>query len=123
MPGTVPQECCPLNESRLKNPARQVSKPNRSEAISLLQPTPNLQLAMDPRIPDDMEAFSFLIPKRVSPQKTEWIVDDKVAGVTAIDVHTFSWPLSQGVHYAKAIIWQTGNNKPVETPKIRFVVK
>lgn len=123
VPGTVPQECCPLNESRPKNPARQISRPNRSEAISLLQPTPNLQLAMDPRIPDDMEAFSFLIPKRVSPQKTEWIVDDKVAGVTAIDVHTFSWPLSQGVHYAKAIIWQTGNNKPVETPKIRFVVK
>lgn len=122
-PGTIPQKYCQLDRLERKHDIGILVKQNHNETITLLQPTPDLQLAMDPHIPDEMEAFSFLIASEINPEKVEWVVDEKVAGITGTDVCKFVWPLTHGTHYAQARIWKLGNNQPIETAKVKFVVR
>jgi penicillin-binding protein 1C len=78
---------------------------------------------MDPHIPDELEAFALAVPKHVRATKIEWIVDGKVAGTTGVDARQYLWPVSKGIHLAKARVWRNGEDGPSETPEVRFVVK
>lgn len=89
----------------------------------LLQPTPGLQLARDPRIPEELEAFAFLLPEHLAPEKVEWLVDGNVAGVTGRNERRFLWPLAGGDHLAQARIWRAGEKEAVTTPVVRFSVR
>jgi penicillin-binding protein 1C len=91
--------------------------------IRLLQPTPGLQIAVDPRIPAESQAFAFRISKKINPSKVEWVLNEKLAGETGKDEHRFLWPLSRGEYIVWARVWQSGQNEPVETPPVAFVVK
>ena len=89
----------------------------------LQQPTPDLQLAMDPRIPDELEAFPFILPEQVQANKVEWLVDGEVVGVTAENIKQYLWKVQRGQHHVQARIWQTGYEEPLETPEVSFQVK
>jgi len=123
VPETIPEQYCNLRESHNQSATEIELVQTPVQTVALLQPTPNLQLAMDPHIPDEMEAFAFMIPKHLKPQKVEWIVDNEVAGVTAAKENQFLWPLSPGTHYARARIWRPGDVTPQETPQVNFQVK
>lgn len=122
-PGAIPHQSCQLHESKGKHEGGILVDQNPGETITLLQPTPDLQLAMDPHIPDGREAFCFLIAREIDPERVEWIVNEKVVGLTGSSVCRFVWPLSHGTHYARARIWLHGDEKPVETPRVQFTVK
>jgi penicillin-binding protein 1C len=96
---------------------------NNPGPIYLLRPTPGLQLAMDPRIPDELEAFPFLLPEGIQAVKVDWIVDKQIVGSTSQGEHQFLWPLSRGIHKAQARVWLKDQTDPVETPEVEFVVK
>ncbi len=87
----------------------------------LLQPTPGLQLAMDPRVPDELEAFPFMLNEDTLAKKIEWVVDGSLVGST--EEGEYLWPLSRGPHTALARVWPLNGNMPVETEAIRFYVK
>ncbi|MGA7874038.1 MAG: penicillin-binding protein 1C, partial [Desulfoferrobacter sp.] len=123
VPETIPEQYCNLRESHKQSATEIELVQTPVQTVALLQPTPNLQLAMDPHIPDEMEAFAFMIPKHLKPQKVEWIVDDEIAGVTAAKENQFLWPLSPGTHCARARIWRPGDVTPQETPQVNFQVK
>ncbi|NSW86493.1 MAG: transglycosylase domain-containing protein [Syntrophobacteraceae bacterium] len=95
----------------------------QSRRVQLQQPTPGLQLAMDPRIPDDLEAFPFVISVPPEVQKVEWLVNGEVAGVTGVGENRFLWPVSRGSHLAMARVWLQGVDAPLETPRIPFAVR
>jgi hypothetical protein len=78
---------------------------------------------MDPRIPDDREAFPFLLPASLQPLQIHWIVDGQKVGETAADEHQFLWPLVRGEHTVQAHVWLTGQTQAVTTPSVTFVVK
>ncbi len=107
LPGTEPP---PRNP-----PAREI-KPLR-----LLRPTNGLQLAMDPRIPDDQEAFSFAVDQVPGGATVHWFVDDVLQATTSTS--EFLWPLQRGTHVVGAKVWLDGSPKPLETPTVRFTVK
>jgi penicillin-binding protein 1C len=88
-----------------------------------VRPTPGLQLAMDPRIPDALEAFPFALPKNVPAVRVDWLVDGRIVGSTAQHTHQFLWPLVRGSHTVQARVWQEGHPEPVDTPAVEFVVK
>ncbi|HIE00302.1 MAG TPA: penicillin-binding protein 1C [Thiotrichaceae bacterium] len=114
VPGTEP----PLN-----GPVVTVAQ-NLSTRLRLKQPTPGLQLAMDPRIPDEYEAFMLKLSEISLPvESVEWLVDGEIIGTTSDEVHQYSWPLSPGTHIAQARIWPTDADKPLTTPLVRFYVK
>ncbi|MDD2814650.1 MAG: penicillin-binding protein 1C [Thiotrichaceae bacterium] len=93
------------------------------DTLQLQQPTPDLQLAMDPRIPDELEAFPFILPEQTQAQKVEWLVDGEIVGVTAENIKQYLWKVQRGQHHVQARVWQTGNEEPLETPEVSFQVK
>ncbi|MDY0042420.1 MAG: transglycosylase domain-containing protein, partial [Desulforhabdus sp.] len=122
-PGTIPHLKCRFHQSKKESDDGLLEDNNPSETITLLQPTQGLELALDPRIPDENEAFLFLIAREIKPLKVEWIVNEKVAGATGTDTCEFAWPLAYGTHYAKARVWLKEEEPPVETPQVKFTVK
>jgi len=114
VPGTEP----PLDGESV------VTAESGSGQLYLMQPTQGLQLATDPRIPDEYEAFK-LVLSETSPKarSIEWLVDDEVIGTTLADERHFFWPLKRGSHVAQARVWANGSDLPLATPKVRFYVK
>lgn len=123
-PGKEPKEVCTLHrEKGGESPAVAGMFQDRQVDPMLLQPTQGLQLARDPRIPDDLEAFAFLLPERLGPERVEWLVDGLVAGVTGRNERKFLWPLTVGEHLAQARFWVSGEDAPRTTPIVKFSVR
>jgi penicillin-binding protein 1C len=117
VPGTKPAHVCALH-----HPGAPVAPVAATLApLRLLRPTPGLQLAMDPRIPDALEAFPFALPENVPAVRVDWLVDGHLVGSTARS--TFLWPLVRGSHTVQARVWQADHVEPVDTPVVEFVVK
>jgi penicillin-binding protein 1C len=92
-------------------------------ALRLLQPTHGLQLAMDPRIPDELEAFTFTLPEDLRAVKVDWVVDGNVVGSTSDSTNKFPWHLSRGTHVTLAKVWLDGVTDPLKTEAVTFHVK
>jgi penicillin-binding protein 1C len=121
-PGKVPKRRCLLH-GKGGAEARRADAPPASRGIALVQPTTGLQLALDPRIPRELEAFPLELPKGLKTRKIEWLMDGIVIGTTDNRVNRFLWHLSRGRHYAAAKVWLEDRDEPVETPRVKFVVK
>ena len=120
LPATAPPAPCPLHHAT-GGPARAAGP--QAPALQLVQPTPNLQLAMDPHIPDDLEAYALRLARSETWHKGEvqWLVDGTVVGITPADQDRFLWPLRRGVHLAQARLRQ--GEEVVESPTVAFTVK
>lgn len=92
--------------------------------VYLQQPTTDLQLAMDPRIPDQYEAFALILADTSLPiNAIDWIVDGEIIGTTAADARRWLWPIKRGQHLAQAQAWAINSPEPLITPAVRFYVK
>ena len=120
VPGTVPEHVCPRHQPAASTTPVAAPPP---APLRLVRPTPGLQLAMDPRIPDALEIFPFALPKEVSVVRTDWLVDGQVIASTARHTRQFLWPLVRGTHTVQARVWQAGQTEPGTTPVVEFVVK
>jgi penicillin-binding protein 1C len=89
-------------------------------AIVLRRPSEGLQLAMDPRIPDDREAFEFLL-EGVGPGETViWELDGREIQRTRSG--RYLWPLRNGTHRLKATVFR-GTVVVHATETVAFEVK
>lgn len=91
------------------------------DRLRLIQPVPGLEIAFDPRIPPDLQAFAFKLPKHTSASRVEWVVDGEVAGQSK--GNKYLWQVSRGNHSVRARVWRTGETNPMETPEVNFVVR
>ncbi len=107
IPGTEPDP---------RNPALDQKRP-----CHLIQPTNGLQLAMDPRIPDDQEAFSFKLAEIPQLSAVDWYVDNKILATTSAG--EYLWSLRPGQHTTRARVWLNNRDNPVWTPSVKFIVK
>jgi penicillin-binding protein 1C len=105
IPGTVP----PRTGARATSTSAQ---------YRLLQPTPGLLVAHDPRIPSEFEALPMQIAPVAGLQRVEWYVDGKLASSTTRP--SFPWPLQHGTHSVHAKVWTSANAH--DTEEIRFHV-
>lgn len=87
----------------------------------LQRPSHGLQLAMDPRIPDNHEAFQFQMANLPENSMVDWYVDGKHTATTPS--RNFLWPLKKGRHRAMARVRTTDLESPIETACVNFVVK
>jgi len=112
--GTEPQQ----------NPARQAQVAQSTTTRPFLrQPSAGLQLAMDPRIPDHQEAFTFLLVDAGHPiNRIEWVLNDEVVGTSRGETRQFLWPMQRGTYHAQARVWSEDSNMQ-ETPSVTFFVK
>lgn len=119
--GRTPKTICAMHSNK---PGHKLTGAHdTSFPVQLIQPTPGLRLAMDPRIPDDVEAFPLQLPKHLDIEKTKWQVDGKTIGATSRNIHRFLWQLERGRHIAQAQVWLHGKTNPIETPPVEFIVK
>jgi penicillin-binding protein 1C len=125
LPGTSPARFCRGHgEIRAADTAGGSAEKNgMTSPIRLLQPTANLEMAMDPRIPDQVEAYPLKISGQGTAERIEWLVDGIVAGVTGGDQRHFMWPVEQGMHMVQARVWPGEGKDSLTTPAVRFVVK
>lgn len=96
-----------------------------ADAARLRQPTPNLQLALDPRIPDRHEAFLLQVTAGLAAraEQIEWLIDEETVGITEAGRDSYLWPLQRGKHRARARVWLVDSDIPLETPAVAFQVK
>jgi penicillin-binding protein 1C len=96
-------------------------RPEEIAPVFLQQPTEGLQLAMDPRIPDKQEVFSFILANFPVRARADWYVDGRLAASTATG--GYLWNLQRGEHAVRARFWQAESDKFEETATVRFTVK
>lgn len=120
----LPADTCPIHGGARQGERTAPDSPEGPTGpLRLTRPTAGLQLAMDPRIPDELEVFPFMLPETLRPIRTEWLVDGRVAGRTGKGEQRFLWPLSRGEHRALARVWLPGTREAVETRPVTFRVK
>jgi penicillin-binding protein 1C len=94
---------------------------NPKKSYHLIQPTNGLQLAMDPRIPDDQEAFCFKLAKISQVEAVDWYVDDKFLATTFTS--EYLWSMQSGVHRVGARVWLDNRSNPAVISSVKFIVK
>lgn len=72
-----------------------------AENIRLRQPTPGLELALDPRLPAAAQAFRFRLEGVTNRDRVEWTID---GDVTQSEGQSLDWPVSRGPHSVSASI-------------------
>lgn len=88
--------------------------------IEILRPASGLEMAVDPRIPAEKQAFEMRLIGVLPTDEVEWVVDGKklerVVGAKLM------WLLVKGKHSVQAIVWRN-NSKLEQTAKHVFYVK
>jgi penicillin-binding protein 1C len=120
LPGTGPEKDCGLHGDF---PARAEIGESGDAVFRLARPTLNLQMAMDPRIPDEIEAYPLRVVGNGKVERIEWLVDGRVVGTSGRGERHFMWPLARGEHLARARIWERGTGSGQTTPAVRFTVQ
>ncbi len=114
-------DCLNRTEWFIAGTEPKAEKQETAEAdIRLVRPADGIQLAMDPRIPDDREAFEFYLAGITKNEMVDWIVDNKSSG--KIQGGRYLWPMQRGKHVVKATVWKE-QTKVLETGTVQFIVK
>ena len=74
--------------------------------IDIFRPANGLEMAIDPRIPHNKQAFEMRLSGALETDTVEWVIDNE-KHVPTLGI-TFLWPTKIGKHYVEAIIWRNG---------------
>ncbi len=115
------EDCFPRTEYFL--PGTELSRGEQAESptsLTLIRPTEGLQLAYDPRIPADQQAFEFVVDGVAPQHKVAWILNDTL--LTTTQNGRLLWPVSRGSYtlLAKEL---DKEEKIVSAESVHFQVK
>ena len=119
-PGSEPTSVCPENHSESQSVEGLEALDTR---IRIIMPTPGLNLARDPRIPDHLEAIPFEIEAPSDITHVQWLVDDQEIGTSIGTSRKFSWPLVVGHHTVRARVTAANGGFSLDTAPIGFWVR
>ncbi len=89
-------------------------------AMRITQPSPGLQLAVDPRVPLAKQAFAFQLQGVGNDAWVSWLVDGRLQGVGPGGRRL--WPLQRGGHRLRVVVGQDGETA-AQTFSVDFTVK
>jgi penicillin-binding protein 1C len=87
------------------------------------QPSPGLHLALDPRIPDELERFALELEGLPEGARVEWWIDDALFAESSEEDGRALWPPRRGRHVARARVWTSEGGDPKWTDSVGFRVK
>ena len=87
----------------------------------LLQPTPGLLVAHDPRIPSEFERLPLEIDPVGGLRRVDWYIDGRLSASTTSP--SYAWPLRAGAHAVRAMVWLASSSDAHVTEEIRFHVQ
>lgn len=122
VPGTAPAAACRGGHNGL---LRAGSGPRRAMALaaSVVLPTAGLNIAMDPRIPDEREAFPLEAWSPAGIREVRWIVDGREVSRLPGASPRYLWPLSRGHHVVRAEIVAELDGSLLRTGEVGFWVR
>ncbi len=106
----------PANEPRIGAPA-----PEAQPSVYLQHPTQGMQLALDPRLPRDRQAFLFRLANLPDGTPVDRFVDNRLIASTTTGAYL--WPLERGSHAVKARFGSGESGRMQVTPEVGFTVK
>lgn len=118
VPGTEPQRSCAGLHAGFQpatSPAQQ--------RVSISLPTPGLNAARDPRIPDELEAFPFELSSSDGLGEVTWMVDGSEVATRPGKSPRFLWPLEAGHHVVKARAVSAASGDVLESDEVGFWVR
>ncbi|MDY0009891.1 MAG: hypothetical protein RBS08_09315, partial [Bdellovibrionales bacterium] len=92
-----------------------------SVRFGILQPTDGLHMAVDPRMPMDMQQFTFRLAGLRAGQAVEWILNGESLGAAA-ETPAHLWMLRRGAHKLQARVSE-GGAVVFTSPEVSYVVK
>ncbi len=113
LPGTSPMERSTLLSSLGSVPNDQPPD------IRLRQPTPGLRMALDPRLPVELQAFEFELQGALDTDVVEWRID---GGEPEHGGRLHLWPLQRGSHFVSVVVHR-GGELAAQIPPVKFFVK
>ncbi len=117
----VAKNCFPRTEYFIPGTEPKNSEPPREPGgITLVRPTEGLQIAYDPRIPQDVQAFEFVADGVTAEGKVEWVLNGKPVTTTAGG--RFLWPVERG-HYTLLAKEINDGDKVISSDLVHFNVK
>ncbi len=118
--GTEPTSAC----SKRHDPADDgIDAPRSNELVRIVMPTPGLNVARDPRIPDHLEALPLEVDTPSDVTLIEWLVDDREVGTSIGPSRRHLWPIVSGHHTVRARVTRASGARPLETTPIGFWVR
>lgn len=97
------------------------AKAEQKQSFGILQPTEGLHMAIDPRVPMDMQEFAFRLAGLKDGQTVEWLLNGESLGAASA-MPSHSWMLKRGRHKLQARISENGHDI-FTTPAVSYVVK
>jgi len=94
---------------------------NKSGRPSIMVPTPGLQIAMDPRIPDDYEALLLQLREKSGIEEVRWYIDGEF--FKDGKKSDMLWPLQKGKHTVWAETLTKNETEYFVTDQVNFIVK
>ena len=93
----------------------------QNQSIQIRQPSSGLLLAMDPRIPDEKEAFRLALNDDEGVKKVKWHMNGQLLATTRSPGYT--WNLKRGQHNLYAEIWLDNQQGAIRTKDVTFLIK
>ncbi len=87
--------------------------------IQIVKPSYGLEIAIDPRIPREKQAFEMIVSNVDDTDEVEWIINNNHKKIIG---SKFLWPLETGKHTVQATV-RRNNIVMKETPELYFIVK
>ncbi|MCP4627481.1 MAG: penicillin-binding protein 1C [bacterium] len=117
------EHCASLSEWFVPGtePKKIALPPADTKPVYLRHPTQGMQLAMDPRLPKDQQAFMFKIANLPDGHTVDWQVDKNFVASTLTG--EYLWSLQQGNHAVRARIWSANLHQFSETAEVNIIVK
>ena len=108
--GKVGEADCPAGKTELFIPGTTTQRASavapRLTELRIRQPTPGLQLAVDPRVPLTKQAFSFQLQGADDADRVSWVVDGRLQGEGWGG--QWLWQLQRGAHRLQAEVRRSG---------------
>jgi penicillin-binding protein 1C len=104
--GPAAEQCVRRAEWFLPGTAPAPHDPRAQRAfppIRLSRPTPGLELALDPRLPPDAQAFEFAVNGVEPDDRVLWNIDGRTH---TAEGSTYRWALAKGDHRVAAMVWR-----------------
>ena len=99
------------------------AQPSEPTPPRVRRPTPGLRLAIDPRIPLELQRFRFALERHPATTRVEWYVDGEPLRSEPHEHHDVHWPLTPGKHAVSAKVWRAGLDTAINTRPVEFLVR
>jgi penicillin-binding protein 1C len=123
IPKTEPQSHCELEHHAEQRITRENTLLDSETRVKIELPTPGLNLAMDPRVPDEREAFAFQLSSATPLSEVRWFVDDLEVYNGDGSSLRYLWPLKPGRHLVKAKVREAKQARVFELPEVGIWVR